>query len=400
MPLRIVATGDNHLGHYVARLPARPLERRRARLRAALGEVCAAAIRREAHLLILAGDVFDTPTPRNAERVYLAGQLAKLREQGILVVAIGGNHDSPRSTSEEGGALALRVYDELGALVLLENLSDDLVVRPRLFSLGGQTVAIGGFSTRLQLGPAVDPLAGVTYADVSADLRVLVIHGIVEGTLPPAVTDSIMRRETIAALSGRVDLVVVGDVHRADTFRCSDVTVVVPGATERLTFGDAYEPGYALIEAAAGEITVRHLTIPPQRRVQLNLLADELDPADPTESIVSRIAAAANADALARVVVEGTLPREVYRRLNPVVVEEHGRSAFFSFELDLTHLAVRLDLPREIIWTARRTMAEEVRAVVGRQQQETDDPAERALLDDTQAALLAALSEEGEGSES
>src|SRR5438552_1285499 len=116
MNTRIIATADNHLGQYVARLPARTLEIRRDCLRRALGLVFEAAIEREAHLLILGGDVFDSPAPRNPERIYLARRLAELRDRGIAVVAIGGNHDTLHSTPAEGLSLALRVYAELAAL--------------------------------------------------------------------------------------------------------------------------------------------------------------------------------------------------------------------------------------------------------------------------------------------
>jgi hypothetical protein len=174
------------------------------------------------------------------------------------------------------------------------------------------------------------------------------------------------------------------------------VVVVVPGATERLTFFDAYAPGYVWIEARSGDIWVHHERVTPQPRALMTVPADELDPEDPTATIVGRIDANANPEALARFVVEGVLPREVYRRLNPVVVEERGRQAFFCFELDLTRLAIRLDLDRPVVWTARRTLADEVRAVVEWRWEMTDDPEERAILDDTRAEILNALADEGE----
>lgn len=351
---------------------------------------------RAAQMLILAGDVFDTPAPRNPERIYLARRLAVLHQHGIHVVAIGGNHDTPRSSSEEGASLALRVYAELGALVFLDDLGDDLVVHPRLFAVDGCSIAVGGFTPRLNLPEEADPLEGVSFAETQADLRILVVHGMVEGTMPPAITASLIRRDTIARLSGAVDLLIVGDVHRPDTFRCGDVTVVIPGATERLTFGDAYDPSYAWIQAEPGHVVVHREALTSQPRVLLTLAVDALDPEDPTAAIVDHIDASANPDAMARVVVEGILPREVYRRLNPVVIEEHGRHAFFSFELDLTRLAVRLDLARELVWTPRRTMADDVRVVVEWRRDLATDTEERALLDDVQAELLDVLADEGE----
>ena len=154
---------------------------------------------------------------------------------------------------------------------------------PRLFLLDGCSIAVGGLTPRLNLPEEADPLKGVSYAETHADLRVLVVHGIVEGTLPPAVTGFLIRRETIARLSGAVDLLVVGDVHRPETFRCGDVTVVIPGATERLTFGDAYDPGYAWLQADPGRVVAHHEPLTPQPRVVLTVPADALNPDDPTE---------------------------------------------------------------------------------------------------------------------
>lgn len=64
MSFRIIATSDNHLGRYQSRMPTRVMEERRKRLRQALGQVIEYAIEEQAHLLVLAGDVFDTPNPR------------------------------------------------------------------------------------------------------------------------------------------------------------------------------------------------------------------------------------------------------------------------------------------------------------------------------------------------
>jgi DNA repair exonuclease SbcCD nuclease subunit len=290
----------------------------------------------------------------------------------------------------------LGVYAELGALAFLDDLGDDRVVRPRILPLDGCPVAVGGFTPRLDLPADVDPLDGVSYAETTADVRILVVHGVVEGTLPPAVTSGIIRRATIARLSGAVDLLIVGDVHRPDAFSCGDVTVVIPGATERLTFGDAYSPGYAWIEAEPGHVTALHEPVTPQPRLLLTLPADALDPDDPTGWVLAQISPRADSDALARVAIEGALPREVYRRLNPALLEEHGRRAFFAFDLDLTRLALQLDRSRDIFWTPRRTAADEVRAVVASLCDETSDPEERAILDDARAEILDALADEGE----
>ena len=89
-PLRVVVTSDNHLGRYYDRLGARQLETRRAWLRQGWEMAVACALERGAHLFLQGGDLFDTPDPRNVERVAVAlrfsraGKSLSVRRSGTL----------------------------------------------------------------------------------------------------------------------------------------------------------------------------------------------------------------------------------------------------------------------------------------------------------------------------
>lgn len=184
MSFRVIATSDNHLGHHRSRMPTRIMEERRKRLRQALGQVIEYAIEEQAHLLVLAGDVFDTPNPRNSDRVYLARRLRDLERAGVSVVAIGGNHDTPRSATEQGGYPPLTVYAELEALIFFDQLPpDDPVVHPVIFRAGDLRVAVGGFTPNVNLSADRDPLDGLIFDDPGADIRILVVHAPIEGTI-------------------------------------------------------------------------------------------------------------------------------------------------------------------------------------------------------------------------
>src|SRR5436853_7560255 len=110
--LRVVVTADNHLGRYYARLGARQLEARRAWLRQGWEAAVACALERRAHLFLQAGDLFDTPDPRNAERLAVAQALARLHAAGVACYAIGGNHGPPRPRPDHGAAPARRRYPQ------------------------------------------------------------------------------------------------------------------------------------------------------------------------------------------------------------------------------------------------------------------------------------------------
>ena len=75
----LVATADNHLGHYSARMPFTRLEERRGILRGGFYRAVDYALRHKATAFLHAGDLFDTVDPRNAERVAVAQRLARPR---------------------------------------------------------------------------------------------------------------------------------------------------------------------------------------------------------------------------------------------------------------------------------------------------------------------------------
>ena len=118
MPVRAVVTADNHLNRYHAKMPASRLEERRRWLRRAFRKAVDKAIEIKAEFFLQCGDLFDTVDPRNAERSFVASCLADLRAAGVVALAVGGNHDSPRQSTEQGGYLAADLYARMGGLRL------------------------------------------------------------------------------------------------------------------------------------------------------------------------------------------------------------------------------------------------------------------------------------------
>lgn len=392
MTLKIVATADNHLGRHYARMSVRVLDARRRRIRRALGQVFDYAKENRADLLLLAGDLFDTPNPRNSERLYLARQLRDLYRNGIKVAAIAGNHDAPRSSTEEGGYLALSIYQELEALHLYEQLSPDLIVEPTIYQLNGSRVALGAFTPSVNLAPGQDPLEGVAYAHVDADFRILMVHAGIEGRMYEG-TEGVIKLNTLQALNN-VDLLIAGNVHCHDYFRVGQMHIVIPGATEWMDFGDikSQNPGFAEIEVSESrDVTVRHITIAPQPRVEIELMAKDIDPEDPTSTVIAQLEQKADNDKIARIRIEGTLTRTAYAKLNLGLIEDRSRDLFFFCDLDLTNLRVQYDNGAVRGFSIRRSPKEEINHVVDGLLKLASDGIEREYLEETRRALQAEL---------
>lgn len=279
--VRLVVTADNHLSAYTPKLSPQRLSERRQRLRHAFRRVVDEAIARRVHLFVQAGDLFDSTEPRNLEREFVAAQLARLRDAGVHVFAVSGNHDTPRQRTDHGGASPQGVYAELGGL---HYFPESHRIFPMGVAAGGLRLAVAGLSSNPGAAPGGDPLDGVEADDpegtlAQADLGILVLHTMIEGHGFPGEDESIVRRASLEHLPG-FRLVLAGHVHAYRRFTVGDKAVVICGPTERMEFGETEgTPGFAYLELSrAGLRHAEHIAIPPQPRHVVTVRTPELWP--------------------------------------------------------------------------------------------------------------------------
>lgn len=376
--IRIVVTGDSHLSPALPRLSPQRRAERRQRLRAGFEAAVDAAIQRHAHVFIQAGDLFDTPTPANQDRAAVASALVRLRSAGIVCIGIGGNHDTPRLTTEQGGEAPQRVYAALDSLQYFPR--HDVLV-PQLFDLGGIRLAIAGLSNHPVAAPGSDPLAGIAIEDADgvlerADVGLVVLHAGLEGLCRPGEGERVVMRSSIAALPALMRIIVSGHIHHFAHEQVGTRTLVVCGSTERMEFGAPDgSSGCAWLEIGRdGAVHVEHLRGPEQRRMDLRLTtaqlwaagathyangavaADAIEPpphadvltqaarpdtkgaSGPVAVIQRAIAAACTPDAMVRMRLSGPLTLEQYYQLALREVLAYGAQQAFTFDLDTSGL--------------------------------------------------------------
>ncbi len=387
--LRIVVTSDNHLGRYYDRLAPRALETRRAWLRQGWEAAVACALDTGAHLFLQAGDLFDTPEPRNAERVAVAEALARLDAAGVGCYAIGGNHDTPRQRTDHGGTSPQAVYAGLGRLELLHS-PGRIVTRVR--EVAGWRVAIGGLGWNPALPPGADPLADQGW-DVDADLRLLMLHHSVEGHIYPGANEPRLPQATLARFPA--DAFFVGHVHHHARLALDGRLVVVPGATERMTFGESQEtPGFVYLELTPGGVErLEHRAVASQPRHETTVRLETLDGDDLAAALLRRIEAVCHPEALVRVKLQGAVSRDAYHALDLAGARDFGaaRCALFDLHADGLTLADEL-LPA--VETVRVAPRDELACCADELLAAAADPAERDLLLATREAVLAAYDSE------
>lgn len=278
----IVVTGDNHLSAYLPRLSPQRRAERRERLRAGFTAAVDHAIANGARLFVQAGDLFDTPSPSNQDRAFVAASLARLRAAGVVCAGIGGNHDTPRMLTEQGGDAPQHVYAALDGLHYFAR-SDALV--PVLLDLDGLRLALAGLSNNPVAPPGSDPLSAVAIEDsagilAQADVGLLVIHAGMEGLCQPNEGERIVTLASIAALPPVFGAIAGGHIHRFGRAREGNRTLVVCGATERMEFGSPPGgSGFAWLEVDHdGVRRVEHIHVDEQPRADLTISTSMLWP--------------------------------------------------------------------------------------------------------------------------
>jgi DNA repair exonuclease SbcCD nuclease subunit len=224
---------------------------------------------------------------------------------------------------------------------------------------------------------------------VDADLRLLLLHHGVEGQIYPGANEPILRQATLAEFPA--DVFLIGHVHHHAHLQLDRRLVVVPGATERMTFGESREtPGFVYLELAPGGVErLEHHAVPSQPRREATVRVDSLDGDDLAAALLRRIEPVCQADALVRVKLVGAIRREAYHALDLAGARDFGaaRSAYFDLHTEGLSLAEELPLAVDSVRLAPR---DELECCADELLAAADDPAERELLLATRAAVLAA----------
>lgn len=388
--LRIVATADNHLGRYYDRMPPARLEERRRYLRRGLSAAVDLALERQVHLFLQLGDLFDTPEPRNAERLFVADALARLRAAGVRTFAIGGNHDTARTHTSGSASQPQAAYMPLGGLHLFGPVGPSGTVPFVEVECAGLRVAIGGLGWDPTLRPGTDPLAAARVEPPEANVRLLLAHYGLDDHSFPGALEPVVARATIAALE-TIDHFLFGHIHRHRRLDLGSRSETMVGATERMTFGvEEGEPGLVYMEVGADARLgcLEFVATSAQPRRELTISSGELA-ADPTAAVLARLAEVGAPDCLVKLRLAGVVSREVYHRLDPRRILEVGAERCFHLDLETDALVLEGDAARQPGGGIRFSPTEELRRCADEALARAADDAERELVQEARDLVLA-----------
>jgi exonuclease SbcD len=349
LTVQILLTGDNHLDPPATSFGPRRFERRRDHLRA-FEEAIEYAKNNRPDFLLLAGDVFDTIRPGNLVRARIMEDLRSVHELGVRILAVSGDHDTPKVAEE--GSSPLAVYGNSGYVHFFE---DPRKFSAKRFAIEGLNVDVGGLSRDPLLGPNEDPLRKFQVR-FDGDVNILLTHYPVEGFVGYTRDEPVIR---VASVPSNCQLVGVGHFHSYQTKELQRTTIIYPGSTERASFHEENEEkGFAWIELGnEGVISREHIkTAAREFRTIDALFPDDPSPMEHLEHVLDQ---STNPDAVVRLRLKGHVTIEQLSKYRRSQLIMHSEGNFFHLAVDESELEIESPEPTQAL--PRTTPLEELR---------------------------------------
>lgn len=324
-----------------------------------LDEVIAQAERREADLILFAGDAFKTRDPDPTQQREFALRVKKLASLAPTLLLVG-NHDVPgiaaRATSVDifntltvdrvivGRKPEARVVETRNGPVFLAWMP--FPVRNRLLAQEDVQGASIEELDRAVEALVADLLNGFAQQAAATDLpRLLVGHFSVGGARFGSERSVMIGRDLVipkAALADPAwDYVALGHIHQHQNLAGvgEQPPIVYSGSLERIDFGEEVETkGFCWVELERG--ATRWSFVPVTARPFRTLHVDARGEEDPTRLVVDRIATRDLKDAVVRVTIEldeGQEPTFRRREIEAALVEAGvANIAGVSIDVDRT----------------------------------------------------------------
>jgi DNA repair protein SbcD/Mre11 len=411
----VVFTADNHLGYTAFGQQPKKREERQQRLRAAFQQATDFAVGQGVDLFMQGGDLFDSTTPDEQDRSFVAARLAQLRQANVRVFALGGTHDTPAAmhmtTGKEAstaGAPQLS-YARLGALTYLA--PDTLQLEPIIIDIHGVRVGICGRGVLAD--QSGDPLARmyVTSDIERAAIPLLLLHAPIEGFASQLDSRAQVRRESIERQSA-FRYILAGYHHTHHQLHLGQCDLIVAGATQHIGFDTTGEtPGFVFLgldkngirwckHIAVNSLALRNLVIstrelwPPESNVGARFIAPDQQGA--TDAILTRLRPLCDGQTMVQLRLEGALTRRQYHQLDLNRLRRFGEEHAFALAIDDSDLELLSESETASAETAERfSPRAELIALADEWIAAASDEQEKQALRATREELLAAMDEVG-----
>jgi DNA repair exonuclease SbcCD nuclease subunit len=220
MRIKILHTADLHLGRMNFNIRERLVDFSQAAMK-----IWDIAVHEKVDLVIMAGDVFDSPEPDPYSAWAFSKLCSDLQREKIQVVAVVGNHDSHKLSDVSGSKCSW--IKSLFPSIISEVPGDGAFCGVSRITFPGKDPSMGLRLVALDWMPSQKCRAVLN--TVPPDVDVLVMHQSCSGFMPTIAVPEI----ELESLAGKAKYVAMGDLHISRSMHPSEETIVAyPGSIE------------------------------------------------------------------------------------------------------------------------------------------------------------------------
>ena len=329
--MKVAALGDAHLGRsYYGFTTAQGVNQREFDFEVSFEAAVDLALAQEPDLVVWLGDVFDHPRPTYRSFRVAQRALSRVRDHGVALALITGNHDTPRlpGTSSPYSALA----DMFPEFHFAHRLAYER------FDLSG--LVVHAVPQMLTVEATLDALAEADRGRSADRSNLLLTHPRIT-QVEPRYRD--INEIEIDASVLRSDFVLLGHYHFHT--RVAE-GIWYAGSTDTFSFADDPDKAKGIVVLDTDSGDCRHVPLSGQRPLVTlpTVAALGLSPADVQAQVLER-AAAVPEGAVARLYLDGVDP-EAYRMLDLDAVREASSAALYvKIEPQFGGVDVPVELP-------------------------------------------------------
>jgi DNA repair exonuclease SbcCD nuclease subunit len=280
-----------------------------------------------------------------------------------------------------GGSSPQQIFDAFEVSRVFRDASQ---IETDTVEVDGNTIAVSGISHNPLLDEGADPLQDKAI-DADADLSILLTHYGVEDHLAGRANEPVISHGSIDAMGA--DVLCSGHIHKPADFRIGSHQVVVPGATERMGFGEIdRDTGFYEVTFDGDGVETTYVSLDPQPMRDETVSANDLTGDNPTQRVLELVNEHSDPDQLFKLRFEGTLSRDAYHRVNIHEVWDRGRNTNFYFDLvDDIEFEVedRIDLGGE-----RLSQVDELKRVAEQVEESVDTDDEKTVVREARELVL------------
>ena len=289
------------------------------------------ALSNEPDVFLITGDLFERYSPSNSARVFVTEKVKQLKEAGIRVFIIGGNHDVPKFGSQP---LAI---DVLGSAGLASVFSKSDVIQKQTIEVDGKKLCIAGKSYFSQF-ESENPLRGVKIP-LEGDYNILMIHASLQGlNVASSIPEMAFQNPFHPSdLTPGLNYLALGHFHNHFEREHDGCRIINPGSVERLSWSELNdEKGFIWAELNGSDVSCEFIKLETRKMEEytLDLTGSAQNPQPLRDQLVEFLRARADPVKITRLNLKGQITQEHYRALKLNEVYEATRDMFF-------HLTVR-----------------------------------------------------------